>query len=307
MSLGSPFIGGIQRGELAADNFTIIRNLIARDPRLRFFLKGLMLNLLSHAAGFPITEKLLASQSGDSEKAIRKGLDELRALGYVYRGVQLRHPKGTRSKDGRLIGGCIAGYQWFVTDQPEVVAINLAQFAKEQAVGEPSDPTLGDPVDNSDLAPENAVSPDLRKQGVIPGGDLLPKPTGGFDRTIEDHHKKTNDQEDQPHAAASGRDPRSPTEGSLGPETSPAADVGGPDPVTTQHGDQQTARAEKPRGRARPLLPPPPPVKHRERRSWREVRGLRPVDHGQRAEIRDELDGIRRRGLAPAPPVAVEG
>jgi hypothetical protein len=66
------FLGGLRRGEMAADHFTIIANLLARDRALSCAAKGLFLNMASHREGFKITEEFLASQSTDGVKAIRR-------------------------------------------------------------------------------------------------------------------------------------------------------------------------------------------------------------------------------------------
>lgn len=326
----NPFIGGLRKGATAASHFTIVANLIARDRRLSLMDKGLMLCLLSHVEGFRITEGSLASQCTDGVKAIRASLNRLRSLGYVYRSTApLRHPKGTRNADGKLIGGGIAGYEWFVTDKPDEIAIILDQYAKEQLADTTSllDPKLGDPVDNSiddtlevpdldrlapvdnpDLTALWAASADQREQVIIPGGDLRPKPTGGLGRAIEDQLQKTKEQEDQPHAPASGCEASSPKEGSHATDPSPAADVGGPAPVPPQHGDQQTARARElddPTRRAEiAATGGAAPVRARRAPSWREVRRRRPVDESKRELVRDELDSRRRRGLASVPGIA---
>ena len=51
----SDFLGGLRRGELAADHFTIVANRVARDRNLSYAAKGLFLNMASHREGFTIT------------------------------------------------------------------------------------------------------------------------------------------------------------------------------------------------------------------------------------------------------------
>lgn len=311
----SPFIGGLRKGATASSHFTIVANLIARDPRLWIADKGLMLCLLSHQEGLRITETFLASQCMDGVKAIRASLDRLRTLGYVYRSlVPLRHPKGTRSKEGKLIGGGIAGYEWWVTDKPDEIAIILDQYAKEQHVETTLEaPNLdeiehaADPVDNSNLGAVGAAWVDQHKQGVIPGQPKRPLPTVGLGRAIEDQPKKTKEPENQDHAPASGREASSPTEGSHATGPSPAADVGGPDAVTTQHGDQQTARVHElddPR-RRRELADGGGSASVRARRapSWRESRktSKKKLDPATRAAVRDEVASRARPPVRAVP------
>lgn len=339
-STANPFGGGIRRGPTAADHFTIVSNEIARGPHLRFFDKGLLVNLLSHKAGFQITEGLLASQSGDGVKAIRDGLNRLRVAGYVYRHPEpVRHPPGTRNAKGKLIGGAVAGYVWSVTDQPDVIAEILKQHAKELAevaaaveldlvppptdldappdpvdnpeldpVDNPGTDTPADPVDNQNLGAETAASADLQEQGVIPGGDLRPKPTGGIGRAIEDHHQKTNDQENQGPGYAADAFGAPDALRLSGPETSAATGQGGPAPMDQLPGDHLNARAENvvrdlraldelvgSRKWAPPV--PPAPVARRQPRPGPRRRTRRDdLDSATRDRLRAEL---AQRGAAP--------
>lgn len=125
------FLAGLYRAPMAADHFTIVSNLVARDRKLSYKAKGLFLNMASHKQGYRITERMLTQQGKDGVSAIRAGLEELRAAGYVYRGERLRHPPGTRDAQGRSIAGALAGHVWWVTDKPEEVAAIIKQRAAE--------------------------------------------------------------------------------------------------------------------------------------------------------------------------------
>lgn len=312
------FGGGIRRGPTAASHFTIVSNEIARGPKLRFFDKGLLVNLLSHRAGFRITEGLLADQSGDGVKAIRDGLNRLRVAGYVYRSPKpLRHAPGTRNAAGKLIGGTISGYEWSVTDQPDVIAEILAQYARELAEAaallelelvepgpEPVDNSATDgdpdPVDNENLPAETAASADLREQGVIPGGDLRPFPPGGIDRAKEDHSQKTITEEDQ-----EGTDGYAVAPDALrlsGPDESAATGQGGPDNLDRMTGDQQTARADK-------TVPWRPALKTKTRRSWGEVKQAKAQrDPAGRAAVMADLEARRHPNrIRAVPSIAADG
>jgi hypothetical protein len=216
------FIAGLRRGEMAADHFTIVANAVARDRTLSNAAKGLFLNMSSHREGFTITEEFLASQCTDGVKKIRSQMAELRTHGYIYRGQRSRYPAGTRSKDGKNIGGALGPYEWFVTDKPDEVAAILTRYAAEQralnTAGEPTAdsntetagrdylpkrevvPTSGN-LENSqkgepsNLPPKTGGSPDQRKHDESPGRNNLPKPTGGFGSSIEEQPQKTNSEE----------------------------------------------------------------------------------------------------------------
>src|SRR5688500_17199306 len=86
MTTTGDFIGGSQRGEMAADHFTIIANTTARDPRLHLADRGLLVDMMSHKKGFIITEQSLADRCADGITVVRTCLDRLRTLGYIYRG-----------------------------------------------------------------------------------------------------------------------------------------------------------------------------------------------------------------------------
>lgn len=212
------FIGGLRRGKMAADHFTIISNAVARDPAISYRAKGIFANLSSHQRGFTITQEFLASMGTEGVKAIRAALDELRAAGYVYRGPRMRHPKGTVNDKGKDISGSLGSYTWYVTDKPEEIAAILERYAAEQQLQAQSeaDETAGhDKVperqlvltsDNSEevsadsdipLGAISAGSDDQGKHPKSPAQHQLPKPPVGFGSSLEDHHQKTN-QEDQP-------------------------------------------------------------------------------------------------------------
>lgn len=236
------FLGGIQRGEMAADHFTIIANTTARDPRLHLADRGLLVDMMSHAKGFVITEQSLASRCADGITVVRTCLDRLRALGYIYRGKRTRYPKGSKNAKGKDISGALGPYQWYVTDKPEVIAAILEQVAREQqmAISSAAQETAGqdkgpfsevvptsanaEPVDNPDLPQDSVGSDDLRKQGVSADQHNLRFTTSVNLSTKEDQGQE--EQEEDQGGLACGSDA-----GRAAPvrtESSPAAAVGGP-------------------------------------------------------------------------------
>lgn len=98
---------GIVRGPISADNFTVVANHWARTDRLSYKAKGLLLAISSHAAGYRLTVEQLVDQSADSRTAIRSGLSELEAAGYLYR-ERHRDPKTGRH----------GAYEWYLVEDP---------------------------------------------------------------------------------------------------------------------------------------------------------------------------------------------
>jgi hypothetical protein len=169
------FIAGLRRGEMAADHFTIVANLVARDANLANADKGLFLNLASHKAGFRITEEFLASQCTDGIKAIRASLGRLRTAGYVYRGPRTRYPAGAVNAKGKDISGALGPYTWFVTDKPDEIAAILVRYAKEERARNLATETAGqDNMPPGEVVPTTASS-------ERPHGESLPPPTAASD------------------------------------------------------------------------------------------------------------------------------
>lgn len=254
---GDDFVGGLQRGEMAADNFFIMSNAAARDPELHLADRGLLADMMSHKNGFVITEASLAARCKDGVKAVRECLKNLRARGYVYRGERTRYPSGSVNKKGKSISGALGPYRWYVTDKPAEIAVILTRYALEQRAinlaaehiiaGQDYRPEWdvvpagddADPVDNCDLAAETAGSPDLGKQGESAGEDKRPFTTVLKGRTKEDQREE-DQVEEQARGAASGAEPAALR--LAGPDKSAAASVGGS--LGPEFVDQpQTARA----------------------------------------------------------------
>jgi len=85
----------ITRGPIPTDGFTIISNAWLRDPRTSAKAKGLLAYIASHAVGFRLTADRILADMTDGETAIRSGLAELEAAGYLTRTRR-------RAADGRL-------------------------------------------------------------------------------------------------------------------------------------------------------------------------------------------------------------
>lgn len=98
---------GITRGQLTTDHFTTVPNHWARTNRLSYKAKGLLLAIASHAAGYRLTMEQLIAESSESRTAVRSGLNELEAGGYLVR-ERLRDPE-----TGRL-----GAYEWYLVEDP---------------------------------------------------------------------------------------------------------------------------------------------------------------------------------------------
>ncbi|MGW2585176.1 hypothetical protein ACWCYZ_28285 [Streptomyces virginiae] len=77
---------GIQRGPMAADNFTQIANALFRDRRISFKAKGIFGLISTHREGFTVTVAALVRASTDGKAAVTTGLQELEKFGYLERG-----------------------------------------------------------------------------------------------------------------------------------------------------------------------------------------------------------------------------
>lgn len=86
--------GRIERGPMAADNFTQISNGLFRDPRMSAKAKGIFGFISTHRAGWGLTPESIAAAMKDGVSAIKAGLRELEAFGYLVRS-QDRRPDGT--------------------------------------------------------------------------------------------------------------------------------------------------------------------------------------------------------------------
>lgn len=86
--------GWIERGPMAADNFTQISNGLFRDPRLSAKAKGIFGFISTHRAGWGLTPESIAAAMKDGVSAIKAGLRELEEFGYLVR-TQQRKPDGT--------------------------------------------------------------------------------------------------------------------------------------------------------------------------------------------------------------------
>ncbi len=74
---------GIIRAPRPEHHYTQIRNEVARDDRLSYRARGVLLRLLSNADGFQMTAADLAREGREGRGAILTALRELREAGYI--------------------------------------------------------------------------------------------------------------------------------------------------------------------------------------------------------------------------------
>ncbi|WP_406436477.1 helix-turn-helix domain-containing protein [Streptomyces sp. NBC_01613] len=111
----SRFGAGIRRGVMAADQFTQIANALFRDSALSFKAKGIFGYVSTHRNGWQVTATDLVRLGPDGREAVRTGLQELEAHGYLIR-ERLRRPDGTL---GEIV--------YCITDRPATLDIALIE------------------------------------------------------------------------------------------------------------------------------------------------------------------------------------
>ncbi|GAA3785705.1 hypothetical protein GCM10022206_27030 [Streptomyces chiangmaiensis] len=106
---------GIRRGVMTADQFTQIANALFRDSGLSFKAKGIFGYVSTHRNGWQVTVTDLVRLGPDGREAVRTGLQELEAHGYLIR-ERLRRPDGTL---GEIV--------YCITDRPATLDIALIE------------------------------------------------------------------------------------------------------------------------------------------------------------------------------------
>jgi hypothetical protein len=88
----------IVRAERPRNNFTIINNQVIRDQRLSWKARGLLIYILSQPDHWRTSSAHLAAISPEGIHAVRTGLKELHACGYLAR-HRYQNPNGTWAHD----------------------------------------------------------------------------------------------------------------------------------------------------------------------------------------------------------------
>lgn len=128
----------IVRGPRPSDNFAQIHNAALADGRLSFKARGILAFLLSRPPGWKTSAERLARSGPDGERAVKSGLKELEALGYLKR--SRTHADGS---DPDVPAGTWVHNQ-VITDQPEEVLTDpeLDTIGTKRTHGEELDPAL---------------------------------------------------------------------------------------------------------------------------------------------------------------------
>ncbi|MFC8428052.1 hypothetical protein [Streptomyces sp. NPDC057253] len=124
----SRFGVGIRRGVMAADQFTQIANALFRDSRLSFRAKGIFGYVSTHADGWQVTIADLVRLGPDGREAVRAGLRELEAHGYLVR-ERLRRADGTLGEVVYCITDRPAAWDMTRIEADSVIASPQAQHA----------------------------------------------------------------------------------------------------------------------------------------------------------------------------------
>lgn len=172
--------GRIERGPMAADNFTQISNALFRDPRMSAKAKGVFGFISTHRAGWGLTPESIAAAMKDGVSAIKAGLRELEAFGYLIRS-QARRADGTMGpivyritdmpSSQPVVGNRTAGVTW--------EDATSSQVDEENRRSEPVDgnPLADDPpaenvphkkTNSNDTKGENTTSPSRPLLELVP-------------------------------------------------------------------------------------------------------------------------------------------
>lgn len=138
----------IIRGERPADNFAQIHNAALADGRLSFKARGILAYLLSRPPGWKTSAERLAKSGVDGERAIKSGLKELEAAGYLKRS-RSRKPDGT--------------WDWsqIITDQPASISEDTTVDFTTGAFCTDGDPASADTVDTIGTLCTGGKQPDI--------------------------------------------------------------------------------------------------------------------------------------------------
>lgn len=139
---------------MAADQFTQIRNAVFRDSRLTGKAMGIFGNISTHRDGWGITPESISTQMRDGVSAIKAGLRELEKYGYLQRERE-RRPDGT-----------LGGSEYFITDQPEAVAMSSRRPGPEVNFPPVDEPPVGCPPEDEPPVGEPPVDDHPHKKTI---------------------------------------------------------------------------------------------------------------------------------------------
>ncbi|MFH8492183.1 hypothetical protein [Streptomyces longisporoflavus] len=182
----SGYGAGIRRGDMAADRFTQIANALFRDPRISYKAKGIFGLVSTHRDGWRVTVAELVRQGPDGRSAVRSGLQELEAFGFLTR-EQQRREDGTLGEVLYSITDVPAHlYELLGDDAPQAAALVQSRRSQPKSGFPTSDyPTSVDrPTKNTSLKKTNKqntnpVRPSVRnaraRASTAPPGERGPQ------------------------------------------------------------------------------------------------------------------------------------
>ncbi|MDP2152212.1 MAG: hypothetical protein Q8J66_00935 [Methylotenera sp.] len=152
-----------------SSNFTTLPNSLIRDPNLSWKATGFLAYLLSCADGWELNFADLSKRKKDGESATRAAAVELKEAGYL----QINKMRDER---GRIIG-----YEWVVSNQPELQTPDV----DSPNVDFPHLENRGQRKNNSKSNSFNKQQPQQHKpaEQSCGGGDLI------FDKNIKEEYK----------------------------------------------------------------------------------------------------------------------
>lgn len=171
----------IVRGPRPSDNFAQIHNAALADGRLSFKARGILAFLLSRPPGWKTSAERLARSGTDGERAVKSGLKELEALGYLKR--TRSHADGS---DPNVPAGTWVHNQ-VITDQPDsiVEGMEVDTMGAKRTDGPEVDSSLGTTGTfctggkQPDISNTDSNNTYLQKGGVVPSPTVgeTPAPT----------------------------------------------------------------------------------------------------------------------------------
>ncbi|WP_228983513.1 helix-turn-helix domain-containing protein [Streptomyces sp. DH12] len=285
--------GFIRRGPMAADvfeqQFTQIHNAVFRDPRMSFKAKGIFGLITTHRDGYGLSIESICACSTDGVAAVRTGLNELEAHGYLYRaqerldGPTKEQPNAKRGSWGRT--------EYYITDMPDGLVVSIpAPASGDEPQSPSSQPSCGNrTTDESEQSRRSAPSCDF--------------PQAEEPRTENRAHKKITPQKTT--SLSSGRPARG---GQMSgretgaaqhtaPKAAPARDSSVPAPRTSMSGQPDVDQVLNAYIDALSPVRPMRSVLNRLRREAAELLALDwPVEHV--AQLAGQLPGMGYASLA---------
>ncbi|MFF6866669.1 hypothetical protein [Streptomyces ardesiacus] len=172
--------GRIERGPMAADNFTQISNALFRDPRMSAKAKGIFGFISTHRVGWGLTPESIAAAMKDGVSAIKAGLRELEEFGYLLR-TQNRRSDGTMGpivyritdmpSSQPVVGNRPAGMTWEDASSSQVSEGNRRSEPVDEnppAEDPPAENVPHKKTNSNDIKGENTTSPSRPPLELVP-------------------------------------------------------------------------------------------------------------------------------------------